>query len=93
MLVNEESFTHLTRGSRLMRLLGMEALIPSPEHLVALKLHALRHGGEDRFEKDFGDVVGITRNQKLAATSPEFRDMFLKYGTADLYERLLRRLG
>ncbi len=50
--------------------------MPSLEHSRALKLHALKHGGEDRFEKDFGDVVGITRNQKLAATNPEFRDMF-----------------
>lgn len=48
----------------------------SLEHPRLLKLHTLQHDGEDQFEKDFGDVIGITRNQKLVATSPESRDLF-----------------
>jgi hypothetical protein len=92
MLVNEDTFAKLMQQSREAECLGIRARVPSPTHLIAMKLHALRHGPADREEKDFMDVVGIARNAQLNIDSPEFTEMFAKHGSAEIYEKLKRRL-
>ncbi len=93
MLVNEQTFAKLIAGARSGELLGIRTLIPRPEHLIALKLHALKHGHQERFEKDFGDVLALTRNAGLDPKSESFRQLFDQFGTRELYERVLQRLG
>lgn len=93
MLVNGETFGKMINASRSIEMLGIMVNVPSPDHLIALKLHALRHGPEDRFEKDFGDVVGITRNTGLDPRSSSYREIFTRFGTTEIYEKVLRRLG
>ena len=93
MWVNKETFHHLAADSRSVQILGIEARIPSPHHLIALKLHALKHGGVDRFEKDLADVLGIVRFQQINVRTAEFQELFTKYGTAELYQRLLGIAG
>lgn len=92
MLVNDSTFTKLLAGARSEQLLGIRTLIPRPEHLIALKLHALKHGHQERFEKDFGDVITLTRNSGLDPKSESFRQLFDQFGTHELYERVLQRL-
>jgi hypothetical protein len=93
MLVNAGTFQKMRAGARPKNLLGIDTLVPSPEHLVALKLHALKHGHPERFEKDFIDVVNLTRAAALDPKSAAFRQLFEQFGTMELYERVLQRLG
>ncbi|MBI3878315.1 MAG: nucleotidyltransferase family protein [Verrucomicrobia bacterium] len=93
MLVNEPTFAKLAAGARCEDLLGVRTLIPRPEHLIALKLHSLKHGHQERFEKDFGDVLALTRNTGLDLKSESVRELFDQFGTRELYERVLQRLG
>jgi hypothetical protein len=79
--------------ARPVTMLGTETRVPSPEHLIALKLHALVYGPEDRQDKDFGDVVGIARNTALDVESEDVRELFRRFGTQELYDKLRRRLG
>lgn len=92
MLVTAATFTKLADGARTVQLLGIHTLIPRPEHLIALKLHALKHGHQERFEKDFGDVLALTRNAGLDVRSESFRQLFDQFGTRELYERVVQRL-
>lgn len=92
MLVNCQTFEKLIAGARPMELLGIRTLVPRPEHLIAMKLHALKHGHEERFEKDFGDVVSLTRDAGIDPRSDSFRQMFDQFATPELYEHILRRL-
>jgi hypothetical protein len=48
MFVGAATFSRLWAGSTTRDALGIELRVPSPEHLIALKLHALRHGPSDR---------------------------------------------
>ena len=70
--------------------LGAKGLLPCAEHLIALKLHALKHGRIHRFLKDFQDVEGIIRKNHFDLNSPKYRELVLKYGSVDLYGKLVR---
>lgn len=61
--------------------------------MIALKLHALKHGHPERFEKDFGDVISLTRNAGLDPRSDSYRQLFDRFGTVELYERILQRVS
>jgi hypothetical protein len=93
MLVNDQTFRNLKEAARTAELLGVRMLIPKPEHLIALKLHALKHGHSERFEKDFGDVVSLVRAAKLEPRSEVLRTVVEQFGTPEIYERILQRIG
>ena len=92
MVVNGSTFNKLMGAARPLEVLGITALVPSAEHLVALKLHALKHGREERFDKDMGDVIGLIKDAGIKVKSPAFKEMTEQFGTAEIYERILKRL-
>lgn len=92
MAVNASTFQKLAGAARPLPVLGITALVPSAEHLVALKLHALKHGRMERFDKDMGDVITLIKNAGIKVESPAFKEMVEQFGTAEIYERILKRL-
>ena len=92
MLVNADTFQKLKADSREVSSLGLRIIVPSPLHLIALKLHAMVHGPTDRYEKDFVDIVGIARNEKLDPQSELLGDIFARFGTVEIYDRFKERL-
>lgn len=90
MLVREATFAPMLAESRQVDIYGEQLRIPSLLHLLALKLHALKHTRAHRFLKDFQDVEGLVRINQLALQSENIRQMFLKYGTLELYEKVIR---
>ncbi|MCB1128105.1 MAG: nucleotidyl transferase AbiEii/AbiGii toxin family protein [Verrucomicrobiae bacterium] len=93
MLVGADTFSRLWQDSTTRPALGIQARVPSIEHLIALKLHALRHGPCDRADKDFADIVTLARVADLDPESPAVREVFLRHGNPELHERLRRALG
>ena len=91
MLVNEETFATMTASARPVHILGVATRIPQLEHLLALKLHALKHGHPERYEKDFMDVVALVRNGGLNPRSAACRQLFAKFGSREIYEKVLER--
>jgi predicted nucleotidyltransferase len=90
MLVNEATFRPMVEHGRQVEMYGARLLIPALEHLLALKLHALKHSHAGRFLKDFLDVENLVRVNRLDVKSDRVRQWFLKYGTAELYEKISR---
>jgi len=90
MLVREPTFGTILAGAREVEMYGARLLIPSLEHLIALKLHALKHGQARRFLKDFLDVENLVRVNRLDLRSPANRELFLKHGDVALYGKILR---
>jgi len=93
MLVAEPSFSDMFAASVRLEDHPTRPRIPSLDHLLALKLHALKHTRIHRFLKDFQDVVGLIECQKLDPDSEKLRQLFEKYGTMDLYEKVRRALS
>jgi len=92
MLVNDQTFDRLKHEAHPVQVLGVSTLIPRPEHLIAMKLHALKHGHSERFEKDLGDVLSLIRSAELDARSGAFRGLVEQFGTMEIYERILERI-
>jgi predicted nucleotidyltransferase len=93
MLVRQPTFDGILAQAQETSLLGARVRLVSLEHLIALKLHALKQARLRRFLKDFQDVVELIQVQHLDLQSPPIRDLFLHYGTDDLYQKFRRALG
>ena len=75
---NVASWRELLRSER------SESLrIVSAEHLVALKLHALKQELEHRRLRDFLDVVDVIKKNRLDLHSAEMKEVFEKFGTPE----------
>jgi predicted nucleotidyltransferase len=93
MLVQEKTFDPILEASLDAEFFGVKTKVPLLEHLIALKLHALKNTRMHRFLKDFLDVENLIRINKLDVKSNKVRDLFDKYGTQDLYEKISRPLA
>ena len=93
MLVREASFEPMFQAGKEVNLYGALVRVIALEHLLALKLHALKNARVHRFLKDFLDVENLIRINQLDIQSPNLRDLFLKYGTLDLHEKMSRSLA
>ena len=90
MLVGEASFLPMWAEGHEAEMFGAYLRLPSLEHLIALKIHALKHSRPHRFLKDFQDVEGLLVVNRLDPKSEKVRQLFLKYGTLDLHEKIVR---
>lgn len=91
MLVNETTFDQLAESAREVACLGIQARIPSPLNLIALKVHALRHGPATRQAKDWLDIDSLIRTACLNPRGPELKAVFDRHGSAALYTELVAR--
>jgi hypothetical protein len=69
---------------------GANVIIPTLEHLLALKLHALKHGHIERYPKDYLDVENLIRVNRVDLRAENIRQLFQKHGTLELYEKVSR---
>lgn len=89
MLVNERSFGEFLGGSRVVEHGDNRLRVPSLNHLIALKLHALKQGLQHRGFKDFMDVLSLAQVNALDVHSDNFRTLCEKYGSKEIYERIV----
>jgi hypothetical protein len=89
MMVNEETFAKLA-AQAVPSPLSKTARCVSLLHLLALKCHAIKHSHKGRIEKDVNDVLHLVEINRLDVTQPEIREMFLRFGPKELYEKLQR---
>ena len=76
MVVDDATFGKLMATSRSIAIAGQEVRIPSPENMVALKLHASRQRTlESASHQDWLDITQIVRRQKLDVEEPAFRTL------------------
>lgn len=92
MVDNEQTFSKLASSSREVVCCGINVRVPVPEHLIALRLHALVQGPAPGLEKDFPDIVRLARMTNLNPQSPEVLEVFKQYGTQKQYVRYLKTL-
>ncbi len=78
MFVNDATFERMWQASE-ERLFGeSQARVPCLDHLLALKLHALRQALPHRTSKDADDVEVFVRRNQLNLRNPRYEKLFLK---------------
>jgi len=69
-----------------------EVKIISTEHLVLLKLHALKRFLPERFNKDYNDLISLLKTDKIKFSKTEFNELCLKYANSELYEKIIKEV-
>jgi hypothetical protein len=93
MFVPSGTFTRLQATAKPSSFEGFPVAIPSLEHLLALKIHALKHGRGLRVLKDLTDLVELLRSNRVDPASSRVRALFEQYGNLEIYERVLQLLA
>ena len=89
MLANPRAFGEMMTASREIKQGEFRLRVPSLDHLFVLKLHALKQGVAYRGFKDFMDVLSLAQINGVDVRSDSFRVLCEKYGSKEIYERLV----
>jgi hypothetical protein len=92
MFVDDPTFGKMWQASEVRSFGEVTARVPCLDHLLALKLHALRQNLSHRTSKDADDVEVLLRRHEINLGEPHYEALFLKYGTRELYETFVRLL-
>lgn len=88
MFVEKETWEKLIVGARAVTLADERIMLPRPEYLVALKLHAVASPTRAKPEVDWEDIRQIVRICGLNPREPAFRELILRYGGEDALRRI-----
>ena len=80
MLTNSSTFTKMMQASAEVTIEGCPHRIPCVEHLISMKLHALKQGSEGRRSKDVNDIIDLAREHGVDLHSDHFRELCLRFG-------------
>ena len=94
MLVNECTFRKIQSESRRCEIGNdLTLAIPSPLHLIAMKLHALRNPQRAEKGLDLQDVRHLIKTAKIDVSSPEFIAILEQYATEPIRRAIEREFG
>ena len=91
MFVDTEIFEKLLADSESKSVGNNNVKVPKVEHLIALKLHALKEDLAHRENKDTQDVIDLIRIQDIDFKSEEFKALCLKYVSQAKYEEICKK--
>jgi len=89
MFVDQETFKKIMRCGEKFKIVGQTFIVPSLQHLIALKLHSIKHNFKIRLTKDLPDIINLIRVNEVDSKDKKFKELCLKYGTADIYARIV----
>jgi hypothetical protein len=87
LFVNQATWDRMWPASREAMIEGASVHVPSPEHLISLKLHAMKNDPHGR-EQDFGDIVRIAAGFPKEVPLENLRAICDQYGPAGIFDQL-----
>ena len=88
MFVDKDTLDKIIKEGQKANIAGEDFMVPSLYHLIALKLHAIKYNRKIREYKDLADIIELVRVNKVAVGDDEFKQLCLKYGTPELYDKI-----
>ncbi|MEW6745887.1 MAG: nucleotidyl transferase AbiEii/AbiGii toxin family protein [Planctomycetota bacterium] len=88
-LVDGPTFTGLHHDGREVELGAARVIVPSVEHLLALKLHVLKQQQPERELRDLEDILGLIERARVDVSRPAFLHLCEKYGTREIHDRIV----
>lgn len=92
MFVDKDTLDKIVKEAKETSIAGQKFIVPALNHLLALKLHAIKYNPKIRENKDLPDIINLIRINKLDVKNNEFRKLCLKYGTEELYRKILESI-
>lgn len=91
MFVDKETLDKIIKEAKTADIAGQKFKVPCLNHLIALKLHAIKYNPKIRWYKDFIDIMELIKVNKIDVRGDEFKNLCLKYGTEELYNDILEK--
>lgn len=92
MFVDKDTLDKIIKDGKKIGIAGQEFIIPSLNNVIALKLHSLKYNLKLRENKDLPDIISLIRINKLDYKTKEFKKLCFKYGTEEIYHKILERM-
>lgn len=92
MFVDKETLDKIIKEGKQVCIADKDFLVPCLNHLIALKLHAIKYNPKIREYKDLADIIELIKVNKLQVKNETFKNLCLKYGTEELYNKILERI-
>ena len=92
MLVSKETFAGMQKDAKEIEIAKRKFIIPSLDHLIALKLHSLKHNFKLRENRDLPDIINLIKANQVDFQSKKFKELCLKYGTEEIYKIIIERV-
>jgi len=92
MFVDAETLDKIIKEAKESDIAGEKFLVPCLNHLIALKLHAIKYNPKIRENRDLADIVELIKVNKVDVKVNTFKVLCLKYGTEELYRKILERI-
>ena len=86
--VNQETLGQILNESHKTKIAQQEFFVPSLNHLIALKLHSIKHNQKIRLTRDLPDIINLIRINEVNIRDEQFRRLCLKYGTEEIYQKI-----
>ena len=94
MLADENTFEKIFAQSQQRDLgKGTRLAIPSPLHLIAMKLHALRSAHRVAHGVDLEDVRHLIKSEKIDMAKTDFREILDRYASEAIKAEILGNFG
>ena len=91
LFLDSRTFHAMWEMGRDITLAGRSFRIAAPEHLICMKLHALKFGRESRMDRDVADILHMMKQCGWTPDTDEFSAACSQYGTPDLRDLIRRR--
>lgn len=89
MFVDKETLVKIIKEGKSISIAGEKFIVPSLNNLIALKLHSIKYNPKLRLTKDLPDIINLIRINNVDYKSEGFRELCLRYGTEDIYKKIL----
>jgi len=93
MFVNPGTWANLCGGSEMKESGKVKVRVPSPSHMVALKLHSATSPQRSEPEKDWVDIFQLVKRHHLDPNEELFAGLIRRYGGEAALERLKNQEG
>lgn len=88
MFVDRSTLDKILSEAGSLTIVGQKFLVPSLNHLIALKLHAIKNNEKNRLMKDLPDILSLIKNNGIDVKNEDFKNLCLKFGTEEIYQRI-----
>jgi hypothetical protein len=88
MFVDKETLTKILKDGKEIKIANQKFIVPSLSHLIALKLHSIKHNLKARLIADLPDIISLIKINKVDIHSNTFKELCLKYGTEEIYQKI-----
>ena len=92
MFVDQDTLIQIKNEGKEIKIAGQKLIVPSLNHLIALKLHSIKNNPKIRLTRDLPDIVGLIRINDVNFTDKKFKELCYKYGNEEIFNKLMEIL-